>query len=134
MKLHQSNQSRALLLVGLVDIINGDYSKVPVIAEVSKSNASTSLDTKLVDLFLRDVKADGHAEEVPIGETLLFDDSEKVLGFRGLTERGRGLLCAPVVILFIHETWQVRSQHEMLDISTRYVVRTNLLAGKSLHS
>jgi hypothetical protein len=50
------------LLVGLVDIVNGQNGQVTVIAVVDQGNALTGAQLQVVDGLLRDIEGDGHGE------------------------------------------------------------------------
>lgn len=63
------------ILVGLVDILDGQNGNVGVVAQVAEGDAGTGLDAELVDLGLADVEVDGHAHEVAIGKTVGSDDA-----------------------------------------------------------
>ena len=53
-------------LVRLVYVVHGDDGEVSIVAEVPQRNTSTRLDLAILDILLRHVKADGHAEQVAV--------------------------------------------------------------------
>lgn len=61
------------LLVGLVDILNGEDSQTAVISQIAQSDLVAGLDAQLVDLLLVDIEGDGHGEEGAIGQTEVLD-------------------------------------------------------------
>lgn len=63
------------VLVGLVDVIDGDDGQVAVITEIAESNPGSGLDTDAVYRLLREIEGDGHGEEGTIGETVIRDDT-----------------------------------------------------------
>lgn len=63
------------LLVGLVNVLNGEDSQVPVVSEVAQGDASAGLQRELIDRLLSHVEGNGHAEEHAIGKTVLLDDT-----------------------------------------------------------
>lgn len=63
------------LLVGLVNIIDGDYGKVSVIAEISQSNSQAWCQSKLINDCLGNIQTDRHAEEVAISQAKVLDNS-----------------------------------------------------------
>lgn len=63
------------LLVRLVDVLDGDDSKVVLITEVTESDTSTRLDSHLLNVLLGDVEVDWHREEVSVNETGLSADT-----------------------------------------------------------
>lgn len=68
-------QSAGNLLVGLVDVVNGEDGQVAVVTEIAKGNSSTGLEAEIGDQFFGGVEGDGHGEEVAIGEAVVCDDS-----------------------------------------------------------
>lgn len=64
------------LLVWSVNIVNGDDGKVAVVTEVTEGDSGTSLDTKLLNGLLGDVKSNWHGEKVAIGKTVVGDDTK----------------------------------------------------------
>jgi hypothetical protein len=63
------------ILVGPVDIINGNDGQVTVIPEVTEGNARAGLDVELVDLLLGNIECDGHGEESAIGQADVLNNS-----------------------------------------------------------
>jgi hypothetical protein len=68
-----------LVLVRPVHIVDGDNGEVAVVTEVAESNASGGLDAELVDGGLGDVEADGHREEVAIGQAVVGNDTGRCI-------------------------------------------------------
>jgi hypothetical protein len=66
-------------LVRLVDILDGQDGEVSVVTEVTECDASTVLDSELVDLGLVDIEVDGHGEEGAISETVVLNNAIEVL-------------------------------------------------------
>jgi hypothetical protein len=66
-------------LVRSVDILDSQDSKVSVVTEIAESDASTSLDTELVDLGLVNIEVDRHGEEGAVSETVVLNDAIVVL-------------------------------------------------------
>lgn len=64
------SRSQSHLLVGLVDILDGEDGEVSLVAEISEGEAGARLDAQLVDGLLVDVQVDGHAEEGAVGEAV----------------------------------------------------------------
>ena len=94
------------LLVGPVDILDGQDTDVAVVAVVTESDTGAGLEAHALDLVLGKVKVDGHGEEVAVGETVVLADAEP--GQRGLL-----VPCScscpcnqPIVVLLVHETLQ----------------------------
>lgn len=65
----------SFILVGLVDVFDTHYSQVAVISEVTECDSCPRLDLKVGDFIVRDIEADGHAEEIPVDETFLLNDA-----------------------------------------------------------
>ena len=65
-------------LVRLIYIVYGDDGQVAVIAEVPQGDASAEFDAELLDGVLVGIEADGHAEEVAICKSAVFDDAKEV--------------------------------------------------------
>jgi hypothetical protein len=66
------------LLVGAVDVINGEDGKSSVVTEVTESNADTGLEAKALNVLGRDVEGDGHGEESALGLAGLLLEAEGV--------------------------------------------------------
>lgn len=64
------SRSQSHLLIGLINILNGEDGEVSLIAEISEGDAGAGLDAQLVDGLLVDVQVDGHAEEGAVGEAV----------------------------------------------------------------
>jgi len=64
------NLDGLLLLVGLVDVVNGDDGQVAVVSEVTEGDAGTSLCLDFVNCLLEDIETDGHGEKVAVNETV----------------------------------------------------------------
>lgn len=62
------------LLVGLVDVLNGQDGQVAVIPEVAQCDLLAGRKAKLINLRLGHVQGDGHGKENAIGETVVLDD------------------------------------------------------------
>jgi len=62
-------------LFGLVNVLDGKDSQIPVIAEIPQCDPCAGLDGDLVDGLLRDVEGNWHAEKVPGGKTVVLDDA-----------------------------------------------------------
>lgn len=75
-------------LVRSVDILDSQDSKVSVVTEIAEGDASTSLDTKLVDLGLVNIEVDRHGEEGAISETVVLNNAIVVLLSQKTFERG----------------------------------------------
>lgn len=75
-------------LVRSVDIFDSQDSKVSVVTEIAEGDASTSLDTKLVDLGLVNIEVDRHGEEGAISETVVLNNAIVVLLSQKTFERG----------------------------------------------
>jgi len=63
------------LLVGLVNVVDGEDGQVAVVAEIAQRYPGAGLEGELVDGPLGDVERDGHAEEGATREAVLLDDS-----------------------------------------------------------
>ena len=63
------------VLVRLVDIFHGDDRQVAVIAEVAEGDAGAVFYVEVADGVGGDVEADGHAEEVAVGQSAIFHDA-----------------------------------------------------------
>lgn len=63
------------VLVGAVDILNGENGKVAIVARVAQGDAGTRLEAEVVNLLLIDVEGDGHAEEQAASKTVVLDDT-----------------------------------------------------------
>lgn len=74
-------------LVRSVDILDSQDSKVSVVTEIAESDASTSLDTELVDLGLVNIEVDRHGEEGAVSETVVLNDAIVVLFSQETFER-----------------------------------------------
>jgi hypothetical protein len=66
-------------LVRLVDILDSQDGEVSVVTEIAECDASTVLDSELVDLGLVDIEVDGHREEGAISETVVLNNAIEVL-------------------------------------------------------
>lgn len=66
------------VLVGAVDILNGEDGKVAVVARVAQGNARTSLQAEVVNLLLVDIEGDGHAKEEAASKPVVLDDTLSV--------------------------------------------------------
>lgn len=75
---HVSRRCNDHVLVRSVDILDSQDSKVSVVTEIAESDASTSLDTELVDLGLVNIEVDRHGEEGAISETVVLDNARKL--------------------------------------------------------
>jgi len=64
------------LLVGPVDVLDGQDTDVAVVTVVTKSDASAGLETHALNLVLGNIKVDGHGEEVAVGETVVLANAE----------------------------------------------------------
>lgn len=62
----------------MVDILDSQDGEVSVVTEVAECDASTVLDSELVDLGLVDIKVDGHGEEGAISETVVLNNAGKL--------------------------------------------------------
>jgi len=76
------------LLVGPVDVVDGQDADVAVVTGVAKSNAVAGLEAETLDLVLGKIEVDGHGEEVAVGETVVLADA--------------------IVVLLVHETLERR--------------------------
>jgi hypothetical protein len=74
---HVSGSSHDHELVRSVDILDSQDSKVSVVTEIAEGDASTSLDTKLVDLGLVNIEVDRHGEEGAISETVVLNNARE---------------------------------------------------------
>lgn len=79
-------------LVRSVDILDSQDSKVSVVTEIAESDASTSLDTELVDLGLVNIEVDRHGEEGAVSETVVLDNAIVVLLSQETFERGEATI------------------------------------------
>jgi hypothetical protein len=75
---HASESRYDHVLVRSVDILNSQDSKVSVVTEIAESDASTSLDTELVDLGLVNIEVDRHGEESAISETVVLNNARRL--------------------------------------------------------
>lgn len=94
---------RVDVLVGPVDVVNGQDGEVPVIAQVAQGDARAGLGAQLVDGGLVDVEGDGHAEEDAAFEAVALDDAARLLA---RVRPGWGCVVAfdlPIVVLLVHE-------------------------------
>lgn len=66
---------RRSLLVGLVNVLDGEDGQVAVVAEIAQGYPGAGLERELVDGGLVDVQGDGHAKERATGEPVLLDNS-----------------------------------------------------------
>ena len=94
------------LLVGPVDVVDGQDNDVAVVTRVAEGDTVAGLEVEALDLVLREIEVDGHGEEVAVGETVVLADAEP--GQRGLL-----VPCScscpcnqPIVVLLVHETLQ----------------------------
>lgn len=55
------------LLVGSVDIIDGQDGQVAVIPEIAKSHPGACFQTRVLDGLLGEIEGDWHGEQVSIG-------------------------------------------------------------------
>ena len=67
------------ILVGSVDVVDGNDGNVAVVTEIAEGDASTGLDGKLVNLLLGNIQSDGDREEDSAGKTDVLNNSEMVL-------------------------------------------------------
>jgi hypothetical protein len=120
------------LLVGPVDILDGQDADVAVVAVVTESDTGAGLEAHALDLVLGKVEVDGHGEEVAVGETVVLANAEA-------GQRGFLVLCScscpcyqPIVILLVHETLQrgEATVDDELEIAKLALVQDN--SGKSL--
>lgn len=90
------------VLVGPVNVIDGQNCEVTLIAEVAEGDAGAGLDAQLVDGGLVNIKGDGHAEEDPVVEAVVLDDAVPLLA---VSQRGflRTIPNVPIVVLLVHE-------------------------------
>lgn len=96
------------VLVGAVDILNGENGKVAVVARVAQGDAGTSLETKVVNLLLVDVEGDGHAKEHAASKTVVLDDTlSGLLAIK--VKQKRAQKNSPVVVLLGHEAYAMMS-------------------------
>jgi hypothetical protein len=63
------------LLVGPVNVLDGQDGEGAVVTEIAQGDTSTGLDAEVVDGLLGHVQVDGHAEEVAVNETVVLDDA-----------------------------------------------------------
>ena len=82
------NLDGLLLLVGLVDVVNGDDGQVAVVSEVTEGDAGTSLCLDFVNGLLEDIEADRHGKEVAVDETVGVNDTLVVLLVHEALKRG----------------------------------------------
>lgn len=75
---HGSESRHDHVLVRSVDILDSQDSKVSVVTEIAESDASTSLDTELVDLGLVNIEVDRHGEEGAVSETVVLNDATRL--------------------------------------------------------
>ena len=64
------------LLVGPVDILDGQDADVAVVAVVTESDTGAGLETHALDLVLGKIEVNGHGEEVAVGETVVLANAE----------------------------------------------------------
>lgn len=57
------------LLVGLVDVVDGEDGQAAVVSQIAQSDPGAGLEAQLVNLLLVDIQGDGHGEEGAIGQT-----------------------------------------------------------------
>lgn len=69
------------LLVGLVDILDGDDGQVAVVTEVTESDTGTGLNSELLNLLLGDIEGNGDGEEGSIGHAAVGDNSNIILAY-----------------------------------------------------
>jgi hypothetical protein len=95
------------LLVGPVDVVDGQDTDVAVVARVAEGDTVAGLEAETLDLILGEIEVDGHGEEVAVGETVVLDDA-------GCCQRVLLVQCsslqsdAPIVVLLVHETLKRR--------------------------
>ena len=65
------------LLVGLVNVLDGEDGQVTVVTEIAQRYPRAGLERELVDGVLAHVEGDGHTEERAAGEPVLLDDAGK---------------------------------------------------------
>lgn len=106
------NLASLLLLVGLVDIVDGHDGQVPVISEVTQSDAGAGLDAEGVNGLLVQVEVDGYGEEVAVSQTVVLNNA--------------------IVILLVHETlkWGEATIEDQLQIAELALVQDD--SGKLL--
>lgn len=75
---HGSESRHDHVLVRSVDILDSQDSKVSVVTEIAESDASTSLDTELIDLGLVNIEVDRHGEEGAVSETVVLNDATRL--------------------------------------------------------
>jgi hypothetical protein len=75
---HGSESRHDHVLVRSVDILDSQDSKVSVVTEIAESDASTILDTELVDLGLVNIEVDRHGEEGAVSETVVLNDATRL--------------------------------------------------------
>lgn len=75
---HGSESRHDHVLVRSVNILDSQDSKVSVVTEIAESDASTSLDTELVDLGLVNIEVDRHGEEGAVSETVVLNDATRL--------------------------------------------------------
>lgn len=63
-------------LVRAVDIVNGEDGQIAIVSEVSRGDAGAGLELAFIDNGLGHVQGDGHGEEVAVGETDIFANTE----------------------------------------------------------
>lgn len=86
------------VLVWLVDVLDRQDGQVAVITVVAQGKPGTGLDAEPLDLGLVDVERDGHAEEGAIGQTVVLDDSMRLLAIAHAlfaSQRAERTHCSP---------------------------------------
>ena len=88
------DEARLAVLVGPVDVVERQDSQVAVVAEVAQRDAGAGGEAQVVDGLLGHVEADGHGEEVAVGEAQIGDDAAGQRGGTGgKCRRGTAVWC-----------------------------------------
>jgi hypothetical protein len=91
------------LLVGPVDVVDGQDDDVAVVTRVAESDAVAGLEVETLDLGLGEIEVDGHREEVAVGETVVLADAgscQRLFLVRYSILQSD----TPIVVLLVHET------------------------------
>ena len=87
----QATEGRHFVLIGLVDILDGNDGEVAVITKITERCSSSRLEASFFNRRQRDVQADGHAEKFAVCQTGVVDDSGRCVVSKSKCDRLRFL-------------------------------------------